>query len=205
MGSHKCDISSVVARTLVLLVRRVSLTFATALDSTETSIAIRDHASITEGTLDTITNGFLTGYLALLGLVVLARGVRVLLERRGGMIALGDTPFLVTAGWTLLVAQVMQSVLLGGWLLVREPAVVTRVLRAWRVSMFAGFMGAAASAGWFTAFAIEPIAHVRTLGLVELFFSYVVSRKLFRERLSRAELAGMALLAAGVALITMGH
>src|ERR1700753_37176 len=41
-----------------------------------------------QNTLDTITDGFLHGYLVLLGLVVLARGVRVLHERRGGMIAL---------------------------------------------------------------------------------------------------------------------
>jgi adenylate cyclase len=41
-----------------------------------------------QSTLDTITDDFLTGYLILLGLVVLARGVRVLHERRGGMIAL---------------------------------------------------------------------------------------------------------------------
>ena len=41
-----------------------------------------------QGTLDTITDGFLNGYFVLLGLVVLARGVRVLHERRGGMIAL---------------------------------------------------------------------------------------------------------------------
>ncbi len=41
-----------------------------------------------QSTLDAITDGFLHGYLVLLGLVVLARGVRVLNERRGGMIAL---------------------------------------------------------------------------------------------------------------------
>jgi len=41
-----------------------------------------------QSVLDTIDDYFLTGYLALLGLVVLARGVRVLHERRGGMIAL---------------------------------------------------------------------------------------------------------------------
>jgi adenylate cyclase len=41
-----------------------------------------------QSTLDNITDGFLTGYLVLLGLVVLARGVRVLHERRGGMIML---------------------------------------------------------------------------------------------------------------------
>jgi drug/metabolite transporter (DMT)-like permease len=77
------------------------------------------------------------------------------------------------------------------------------VLQAWRISLFAGLMGAAASAGWFTAFAIEPVAHVRTLGLVELVFSYAVSRRLFRERLSSLELLGMALLAVGVAVISL--
>ena len=56
-------------------------------------------------------------------------------------------------------------------------------------------MGAAASGGWFTAMTIEPVAHVRTLGLIELLFSYAVSRRVFRERLSRRELAGIALLA----------
>jgi len=120
---------------------------------------------------------------------------------RGAALALPETTFMMAAACTLLAAQLVQSVLLGGWLLVRAPAVVARTLRAWRVSLFAGFMGAAASAGWFTAFAIEPVAHVRTLGLVELLFSYAVSRRFFLEKLSRRELAGIALIAAGVAVI----
>ena len=48
-------------------------------------------------------------------------------------------------------------------------------------------------------------AYVRTLGLVELFFSYAVSRKLFRERLAPRELGGMALLAVGIAVITLAR
>src|SRR4051812_18877418 len=124
---------------------------------------------------------------------------------RGATLALGGTPFLMAAVYTLLAAQLLQSVLLGGWLLVREPGVVARVLRAWRVSLFAGLMGAAASAGWFTAFAIEPVANVRTLGLIELVFSYAVSRKFFAERLTGLELTGMALLAVGVAIITVAR
>jgi len=124
---------------------------------------------------------------------------------RGAALSLAGTGFLMAAAFTLLVAQVLQTLLLGGWLLARARAVVARVLRAWRVSLFAGFMGAAASAGWLTAFAIEPVAHVRTLGLVELVFSYLVSRKLFEERLSRTELMGMGLLALGVAIITLAR
>lgn len=64
-------------------------------------------------------------------------------------------------------------------------------------------MNAAASAGWFTAMAIEPVAHVRTLGLIELLFSYAVSRRVFRERLSRRELAGIALLALALVFVML--
>src|SRR5512135_787426 len=124
---------------------------------------------------------------------------------RGAELALGGSSFVVTAAFTLLLAQSVQTLLLVAWLVVRDARVVMRVLRAWRVSLLAGFMGAAASAGWFTAFAIEPVAHVRTLGLVELVFSYAVSRKLFRERLSTVELAGIVLLALGVAVITIAR
>jgi multidrug transporter EmrE-like cation transporter len=41
--------------------------------------------------------------------------------------------------------------------------------------------------------------------LIELLFSYAVSRRLFRERLSRLEMTGMALLAVGVAIVTIAH
>ena len=85
----------------------------------------------------------------------------------------------------------------------RSPDVVAGTLRLWRPSLFAGFMGAAASAGWFSAFALQPAAHVRTVGLIELVFSYAVSLKLFREKLSRLELAGMVFLALGIAVITL--
>jgi drug/metabolite transporter (DMT)-like permease len=122
---------------------------------------------------------------------------------RGAALALPGTQFLLAAAYSLVIAQAIQTVLLGGWLLVRDASVVTRVLRAWRTSLFAGFMGAAASAGWFTAMAIEPVAHVRTLGLIELLFSYVVSRRVFRERLSRLELTGMGLLTAGLIIVTL--
>ena len=124
---------------------------------------------------------------------------------RGAALALGDTPFLVAAAFTLVFAQTLQTLVLGGWLLLRDPPVVTRVFGAWRRSMFAGFMGAAASAGWFTAMAIEPVAHVRTLGLVELIFASVVSRKIFRERLNKLEIAGMLLLVLGLVIVTLGR
>jgi len=115
----------------------------------------------------------------------------------------GSTSFALNAAYTLVVAQALQTLVLGGWLYLRSRDVVVRTLKAWRASLFAGFMGAAASAAWFTAFAIQSVTNVRTVGLIEMLFSYIVSRRIFREHLSARELTGMALIVAGVLLITL--
>ena len=151
--------------------------------------------------------GLLTGWTSRSALFGLASGTGFALSAvgfRGAALSLEGTPFPMAAATTLVIAQFIQTLALGGWLFVRQREVVLRVLRAWRASLFAGFMGAAASAGWFTAMAIEQAAHVRTLGLVELLFSYAVSRKLFRERFERRELLGIALLVVGLVVIVLG-
>ena len=124
---------------------------------------------------------------------------------RGGALALEGTPFPMAAAFGLVVAQASQTLLLGGWILTRNADTVVQVLQAWRTSLFVGFMGAAASAAWFIAMAIEPIAHVRTLALVELLFAYVISRRYFRERLTRVELTGIALLTIGLIVVTLAR
>lgn len=150
----------------------------------------------------------ITGWTTRPALLGLASGAGFALSAvgfRGAALALHDSAFTMAAAFTLICALLVQTCLLGGWLLSREAIVVARVLRAWRPSAFAGFMGAAASAGWFTAMTIEPVAHVRTLGLVELVFAYAVSRRFFRERLRGLELAGMGLLALGLVVVTLAR
>ena len=139
-----------------------------------------------------------TSRAALLGLGSGAAIGMAAVGYRGAALALTTPSIVLAAAYSLVWAQLFQTVLLGGYLLLRQAAVVAAVLREWRVSMLAGGMGALGSACWFTAMAIEPVAHVRTLGLIELYFSYIVSRRVFRERLSRAEMTGFILLAAGV-------
>ena len=140
---------------------------------------------------------------ALLGLLSGATFGIAAVGYRGGALALEGAAFPMAAAYTLIAAQSLQTVLLVGWLLARDAQIVVRVCRAWRASLFAGLMGATASMGWFTATAIEPVAHVRTLAMIELFFGYVVSRRIFRERITRLEIIGMALLAAGLVVVTL--
>ena len=150
----------------------------------------------------------LAGWTARPALLGLASGAGFALSAvgfRGAALALDGASFMIAAAFTLVCAQTLQTAVLGGWLLARAPQTVARVLRAWRASLLAGFMGAAASAGWFTAMAIEPVAHVRTLGLVELLFSSAISRRLFKERLTGTEITGLALLVLGVALVALAR
>ena len=112
----------------------------------------------------------------------------------------GVSPWLIGASGVLL-AQILQTVLLGGWIFLREPARMAQVARAWRLSSVAGAMGAMASIGWFSGFALRPVADIKTLGLIEVLFSYAVSRKLFDESLSRHERLGLVLVTLGLVVI----
>ena len=120
---------------------------------------------------------------------------------RGASLQMPDTAAWITGAWGVLLAQTMQSILLGGWLAWRAPEALRATATAWRISTFAGACGAAASIGWFTAFALTTAANVRTLGMVEVVFSYLVSHRLLREKLARYEQAGLGLVVAGLLLL----
>ena len=120
---------------------------------------------------------------------------------RGAALQLGGTSAWLIGAWAVLLAQSLQTLLLGGWLAARAPGALAAITKAWRLSLLAGLMGALASTGWLTAMAMRPAGDVRTLGLVEVLFSYVVSRRLFKEHMTRNELTGLLLVGAGVLVV----
>jgi drug/metabolite transporter (DMT)-like permease len=117
---------------------------------------------------------------------------------RGAALQIPQTSAWLAGAWGVLLAQALQTVLLGGWLAWRAPAMLRATVRAWRISAVAGAMGALASIGWFTAFALTTAVNVRTLGMVEVVFSYLVSRRFLREKLAPAEQGGLALVVVGL-------
>jgi drug/metabolite transporter (DMT)-like permease len=120
---------------------------------------------------------------------------------RGGILGLGGAGEPMAAPTALALALCLQAASLALWLAWRDPAALAAIARAWRPSLGAGFAGALASLGWFTAFALMETAAVRTLGLVELVFAQALSRRLFAEVTSPREWLGLALLALGVGLV----
>ncbi len=117
---------------------------------------------------------------------------------RGAVLALGDAPFYARATIVLALGLILQSVVLSIWLRLREPGRLSEIFSAWRPSLFAGFMGALGSQMWFLAFSIQSVAMVRTLALVEVLFAQVISRKIFSQDASKAEIMGIALIIVGV-------
>jgi drug/metabolite transporter (DMT)-like permease len=120
---------------------------------------------------------------------------------RGGIRALETPSFIVAASATLVLGLVIQTAVLTAYLTLADRATLIAIFRAWRPSLFAGFMGAFASQMWFLAFALETAAKVRTLALVEILFAQVVSRNLFKQSIASREMAGIGLIVLGVVLL----
>ncbi len=113
--------------------------------------------------------------------------------------------FLEPAAVTLVYVNIVQTVLLGGYMLFFDRAQLLAIGSHLGRSTWIGLTGVAGSAAWFTAMTLENAAYVRTLGQVELLFSLVISYFIFHEKLTLHELAGMALVIAGIVLlVTIG-
>ena len=120
---------------------------------------------------------------------------------RGAILSLELPNFVLAATFTVTVGLLMQAAVLTLYLAVRDRAVLLAIMRAWRPSLFAGFMGATASEFWFLAFALTSVANVRTLALVEVLFAQAISYFIFKQATTKREALGMSLIVLGVALL----
>ncbi len=124
---------------------------------------------------------------------------------RGAILTLHMPDFVLAATFTVTVGLVIQAALLSLYLWLRDPQVLHAIMRAWKPSLFAGFMGAFASEFWFLGFAITSAANVRTLALVEVLFAQGVSRFVFKQPTSPREVIGIVLVVIGVALLVWAY
>ena len=150
---------------------------------------------------------FLLGWTdptALLGLVAGGLFGLAAVGFRAASVSLQDPSPFVAAAFTLVIATSIQTAMMGGYLATREPGQVGRVFANTRTGLLVGLASAIGSAGWFTAFTLQIAAYVRTLGLIELVFTLVISLYAFRERPGRFEVIGLGLLVISIALVLNG-
>lgn len=120
---------------------------------------------------------------------------------RGATLEVASTDPLIRAVVALACVTTFQTFAMGLWLRWREPGQLTRVLGAWRATALVGLTGVLGSFGWFVAFTLENAAYVRSLGQIELMFSFLVSTLIFHEKTHPREAAGIAVLAVSIVMI----
>lgn len=128
---------------------------------------------------------------------------------RSASLALAPTlpvpDYMMQASYTLVFVIVLQTVLMLGWILLRERNELPRIAAAWRPALLVGFVGATASFGWFMAMTLQQAAVVKALAQVEMLFTFASTVFIFKERINRLEIAGCALIVVGVlALLAYG-
>jgi len=124
---------------------------------------------------------------------------------KAATVALAAPDAILGALFALVVTNVMQTLMQGGYMAWREPAGLQAAFSSWRSAVWVGALPAGGSACWFASFALAPVALVRTLGQVEMVFTLLFSRFYLKESLRSADVAGLALIVCGVILVLLFH
>lgn len=120
---------------------------------------------------------------------------------RGAIVAMDGGGAFMRALTVMVVVLIVQSLMLGTWLALKDRRAFTGSLRIWRESLVAGFMGALATACWNTALSLTAAANVRTLGLVEMPIAGWFNHRVSGTPLSSREWAGTLIVMAGIGLL----
>ncbi|MFM8819262.1 MAG: EamA family transporter [Phenylobacterium sp.] len=150
-----------------------------------------------KGGLRTMDAGALLGLAAAVFFALSMNGYR-----QAGLALEPHHPIFAGIG-SVVAAQVIQSTVLGGALVVLRPGALRAVFASWRSSLGAGACGAGASALWFSALAMSPPGPVRAVGVIEAPIAALAGRTLFKERLTRLQLAAGAVTALGVVVTAL--
>ena len=147
---------------------------------------------------------FLTGWLerpALIGLASAALFGVSAVAFRAAALSLEHPSAIMAAGYTLVWSAAIQTAAMTLYLRWREPGQLTAVFRAWPVASLSGITGIVGSAGWFTAMTLQQVAYVRTLGLIEMLFTFAIAVVAFKETPKRNEVLGIVLLVAAIGVV----
>ena len=122
---------------------------------------------------------------------------------RGAALALGYDGIVMAAAFTLAVSVVIQTVIMGVYIAIKEPRTFVDIFVHWKWTIATGLAGTLTSIGWFTAFTMQNGAYVRALGQIELVFTFIASVFFFREKTNNTEVLGILLVIAAIIILIL--
>lgn len=102
---------------------------------------------------------------------------------------------------TLFAATIIQTSLITFYLLFFEITEFKKIKSNIKLSSLAGFFGFSATISWFYSFSLVQAALVRAVGQIELLFSYISSRFMFKEKIRFIEILGIIIFIVGLILV----
>ena len=131
----------------------------------------------------------------------LAFALTTLWVREASLMLEVDFPY--NAAWVLLFVISTQTLMLLAWLMLKEPSTLKALWQRPKLTLSISLFSCLGSLGWFAAMSLETVALVKTLGQVEILFTLLISARWFKERLSRRDLLGLALIVTGAACVIL--
>jgi len=117
--------------------------------------------------------------------------------------SVGSEFFIVQAATTLLIGIVFQTTVMLIYMVLKDPAEISRIRAAWKPAMLVGIAGATATFGWFAAFTLQQAAVVKVLAQVEMLFTFASSVFIFKESINKLEVLGCALIVGSITVLML--
>ena len=104
---------------------------------------------------------------------------------------------------TVFFALIIQTTMITIYLIIFEQSEFKKFLENKFEIVLAGLSGFLATLSWFFAFTLIQASFVRALGQIEIFFSYVSSKYLFKEKITFIEILGVLTFIAGATILLL--
>ena len=104
---------------------------------------------------------------------------------------------------TVFFALIIQTTMITIYLIIFEQSEFKKFLENKFEICLAGLSGFLATLSWFFAFTLIQASFVRALGQIEIFFSYVSSKYLFKEKITFIEILGVLTFIAGATILLL--
>ncbi|MEE9314299.1 MAG: DMT family transporter [Rhizobiaceae bacterium] len=122
---------------------------------------------------------------------------------RQATLSLVSDQFFMQACTTLLIGIAFQTAIMFLYMLAFDRQEISNIARAWKPAAIVGLVGASATFGWFSAFALQQAAVVKVLGQVEILFTFTASYFIFKERMNLLEMLGCAMIVGGILVLLL--
>ena len=110
---------------------------------------------------------------------------------------------LANSATTLIFVLVIQSILLGIYILKFKSHEILSIAKHWRSDFAIGTTSSLASIFWFLSFSLAPVALVRTAGQIEMVLTLIITHAHFKEKLRWNEFVGICLTLLGLIFLAV--